>query len=131
MIIKNGRDSVVGPLREREVPFIRHFPASEPKVQKITVSEAIAMMADEFIAAGGRYQIAVHSAAEVELVAHVPRPKGADPLAGKDLITAATVKTSNGPALPHAVDELIMKSYEWMMNIDKIAANPPVSGTMH
>lgn len=86
------------------IPFIRAFPSGEKRLQEIDRPAEIQVLANRFIAHGGRYLVAIHSDEKVELVAALGTSDG--------IRKVASETTPNGPEMIDAVDRLVKASVE-------------------
>jgi hypothetical protein len=87
------------------IPFIRLFPGGASAIQPISRGKETERLAHIFLRSGGRYFINIHPNGEVELVAAVELPFPA---------RVAEAWCRNDPALPQAVDQLVVDSIDRM-----------------
>lgn len=95
------------------IPFIRTFPNGRRVLSTID-RPGVAAIANVFVHAGGRYEVAVDEEGLVRLRAILVAPDGEE-------IECAYDSCTNTRVLPHKVDELVRDSVKWLALAGKIA----------
>lgn len=86
------------------IPVIRKLPDGSHRLEQVQRPKDVQLLADRFLHLGGRYLVAVLSAAEVKMAAALPATDR------DEIVVIAEESAPNGPGLPIAFDRLVRET---------------------